>query len=146
MPVSDSPDPGQRLRSPLLSRISTNGNRGTAKSLLDHREHSIIYTSEDPPSKLPEEKKLTKDPIHVVPFNGHLLEATSRVNFAKAYPVEHNVKVLEVGTVSKDHLRKFLGYWENETEKGFPSKRSGKASGSSKNQRVTQGQGRRRHD
>jgi len=130
----------------LLSRISTNNNRGTAKPLLDHREHSIIYTSRDPPSKLPEEKNFTKDPIHVIPFDGHLLEATSRVNFAKAFPVEHNVKVLEVGTVSKEHLRKFLGYWENETEKGFPSKRSERKSGNSKNPRVTPGQGRRRHD
>lgn len=130
----------------LLSRISTYSNRGTAKDLLDQSDHSIIYTSDEPPSKLPEEKKLTKDPIRVVPVDGHPLEAASRVNFAKAFPVEHNVKVLEVGTVSTHHLRKFLGYWENETKKGFPSERSERKSESSKKQRGTPGQGRRRHD
>ena len=127
----------------LHSRISTYGDRGTAKSLVEQSEHAIIYTGDKAPTKLPEEKNLTKDPMQVVPVGGHHLEDLSRVNFAKQYPVEHNVKVLEVGRVASHHLRLFLGYWQNETMRGFPSTRSEKKIGSSKGHKATPG--RRRH-
>ena len=127
----------------LHSRISTNGDRGTAKPLIDQSEHAIIYTGDTAPRKLPEEKRLTKDPIKVVPVDGHQLEELSRVNFAKQYPVEHNVKVLEIGQVASHHLPMFLGYWQNEQEKGFPKKPPNRKSKSSKGEKSTSG--RKRH-
>jgi len=89
---------------------------------LDQNAHAIIYTGEKPPKKLPEEKRLTKDPIQVVPVGGHTLDALSRVDLAKGYPVEHTVEVLEVGSVSGGHLEKLVAYWKSEQERGFPAK------------------------
>jgi len=129
----------------LRSRVSTYGDRGTAKKNVDQSEHAIIYTGNRIPKKLPEEKRLTKDPIQVVPVGEHQLEELSRINFAKAYPVEHNVKVLEVGAVASHHLRTFRRYWQNEMEKGFLSNTE-KKTGSSTGQRATPSQGRRRHE
>jgi hypothetical protein len=118
----------------MCLRISTYSGRGTVKGGLDQNAHAIIYTGEKPPKKLPEEKRLTKDPIQVVPVGGHELEPLSRVNLAKVYPVEHNFKVLEVGRVIGGHLKRLLAYWQIETEKDFPrekdrfpNKRIGKA-------------------
>lgn len=45
---------------------------------------------------------------------GNELEALSRVNLAKVYPVEHNVEVLEVGRVTGGHLEKLLAYSKSE--------------------------------
>ena len=122
----------------ISRRISTYGDRGTAKNLVDQREHSIIYTGDTAPRKLAEEKNLTKDPIQVIALEGHELEELSRVNFAKLYPVEHNVKVLEMGKVAKNDMRTFLGYWQNETEKGFPSKSPERKRASPKSSKTTQ--------
>ena len=108
----------------MHSRISSNDNRGTAKALIDQSEHAIIYTGDRAPRRLSEEKKLIKDPIKVISVDGHQLEERSRVNFAQQYPIEHNVKVLEVGRVADRHLPMFLGYWQNEEQKGFPKKSS----------------------
>lgn len=143
MPVSvSSPQPRPNLLI-FHSRISTYGDRATAKNLVEQSEHSIIYTGDSAPHKLPEEKKLTKDPIRVVPVGEQQLEERSRVNFAKSYPIEHNVKVLEVGRVAKTHLRTLTAYWQNETEKGFPAKGLDRKTGSSKGQKATPG--RKRH-
>ena len=108
---------------------------------MQQKEHSIIYTGDKAPKKLPGEIKLSKAPIKVVPVNGQDLEPPSRVNFAKTYPIEHNVKILEVGMVAKKDLRTFLGYWQNETEQGFPERRphEGKAAPRMDNE------GRKRH-
>lgn len=121
MPVSNALSLLRTRKLILLSRISTYGDWGTTKKNVDQSEHAIIYTGDKAPKKLSEEKRLTKDPIQVVPVGGHQLEELSRINFAKAYPVEHNVKVLEVGEVASYHLRTFRRYWKNQMEKGFLS-------------------------
>ena len=63
---------------------------------------------------------MNKDPIQVIPVSQeHELHPRSRVNFGMTFPVQHNVKVLEVGMVAPGDLRKFLGYYQNEAEKDF---------------------------
>jgi hypothetical protein len=39
------------------------------------------------------------------------LDPMSRLNFKKIYTVEHNVKVMNVGKVTKDSLPVLIGYW-----------------------------------
>ena len=36
------------------------------------------------------------------------------------FPVQHNVKVLEVGMIAGSDFRKFMGYYQNEMEKDLP--------------------------
>lgn len=118
----------------LYSLISTYGGQGTAAKLADQSEHAIVYTGEKAPSRLPKEKKLTKDPIQVIPVNGQQLHETARVNCAKTYPVEHNVKVSELGMVTDHDIRLLVAYWQIETENYFPkSRRSDPKSSRSEN-------------
>ena len=59
-----------------------------------------------------------KEPIQVIPVSPeHELSPLSRVNFSLTWPVEHNVKVMEVGMVAAGDLRRFLGYYRNEAER-----------------------------
>lgn len=105
-----------------VSRISTHNGHGTVGKLMLQREHSIIYTGEEAPKKFPEEKKLNKDPIRVIPVNSsEALESASRVNYAKPYPIEHNVKVCEVGMVARTDIRKITHYYQQES--GYETER-----------------------
>ena len=100
------------------SRISTNSGRGTVKPGLDQREHAIIYTGNEAPPKLAGETSIFKEPIRVSPVSPeHELDPRSRVNFNMTFPVQHNVKVMEVGIICPNDLRRFLGYYQNEAEK-----------------------------
>lgn len=110
-------------------RISTYAGRGTARIPTAQSEHSIIYTGDSPPEKLWEEKKLLKDPIRVIPVGDRELDARARVNYAKSYPIEHNVKVLEIGRVDPKNIKRLTTHWIQETEKGFPPKGSDRKSG-----------------
>ncbi len=48
------------------------------------------------------------------------LDRLARVNFAKMYTVEHNVKVMPVGQVSKSSQNLLRGYWMREVEREEP--------------------------
>ena len=82
--------------------IMSYGNRGTTKPGVHAGDHAIIYTSSDP-VWMAGETGMTKAPIKVVP-NGpqHKLDSTSRLNYAKVYTVECNVKVWFIGRVHQD--------------------------------------------
>ncbi|MCJ1237387.1 hypothetical protein MMC14_005372 [Varicellaria rhodocarpa] len=97
-------------------QISTHGGRATTKKGLNQAEHTIVYTGSEIPQKIKGETNLRKDAINIIPINPkEKLDALSRVNLAKTYPVEHNVKVKEVGKVNAAHLKKLVGYWKNLT-------------------------------
>ena len=123
------------------SRISTHGGQGAVGKLINQKEHGIVYTSENPPRKLAGEKNLYKDPIRIVATDAsQYLDPLSRIHYAKPYPVEHNVKVREVGMVSQRDHRKVLGYYQ--LESGYetereperrPERRPPRESGSSTN-------------
>jgi hypothetical protein len=74
-------------------------------------EHGIIHTTADAPEQLPGEM-LTKYPLRVLATASETLEATSRVNYGKAYAVEHNVKVCDIGMVVEEHRYLLSSYFD----------------------------------
>jgi hypothetical protein len=97
---------------PMSSPIQTYNNQGATKRGLVMSDHGIIYTTLSTPAQLRGED-LTKFSIRVQPANGEHLELTSRVNYGKAYAVEHNVKVFEVGMVLEDHRYLIKEYFDS---------------------------------
>jgi hypothetical protein len=47
------------------------------------------------------------------------MEPTSRLRFGKIHSIEWNVKVREIGVVSRKHMSKLLAYHQEEEGKGF---------------------------
>lgn len=111
----NSPENQSDERSELTAtrQISTNGGQGAAKIGLKQGEHTIAYTSDVAPRPLLDEIYLTKDPIRINPVNqAEKLDEKSRINLCKVYPVEHNVKVCEVGMVASADIRKLTAYYK----------------------------------
>jgi hypothetical protein len=80
--------------------------------------HAIIYMNNEQPARLAAETELTKDPIAVVPAGpDQKLDQLSRVNFAKMYTVEHNVKVMSVGTVAPKSMPTLKVYFKEEFDR-----------------------------
>lgn len=81
-----------------------------------------MYTSAEVPSKLSSETHLHKIPIKIDLANpSEKLDAVSRINLGKAFPVEHNVKVCEVGEITGHHLRILLQYYYSEAARRLQS-------------------------
>lgn len=81
----------------------TYGNQGTAKSGAKYKDHAIIYTGSQAPQELPDENKLLKKPVRVDTYSdSDSLSIASRVNYAKLYTIEHNIKVCFIGKIHKD--------------------------------------------
>lgn len=60
-------------------------------------------------------ESLTKEPIAIQlaePWSS--IDRASRVRFGKAYPVEMNVKVRDIGNVIPDDLSKLIAYYREE--------------------------------
>jgi hypothetical protein len=72
----------------------------------------VIHTSTPAPNLLPGEY-LTKYSIQIIPTAQEYLELESRVNYGKAYAVEHNVKVLDVGMVLDTHRYLIQKYFDS---------------------------------
>ncbi|MCJ1265487.1 hypothetical protein MMC22_005367 [Lobaria immixta] len=102
--------------------ISTNKGQGAAKKGLRQEEHTIVYTSPEAPLKLASETRLHKTPIKIDLVNpSEKLDPCSRLNLGKFYPVEHNVRVCEVGEITGPHKRLLLHYSNSEVTKRFSS-------------------------
>lgn len=100
--------------------ISTNSGKGAAKKGLRQEEHTIVYTTAEAPPRLPSETHLHKEPIKVDPVDSsEKLDTLSRLNLGKPYPVEHNVKVCEVGEIKGRHKRTLLQYHRSEMSKNL---------------------------
>ena len=98
-------------------QISTYGGRATTKKGLNQSEHTIVYTGEQAPARIRGETKLLLHPVNVIPVNQEMrLDPLSRVNLGETYPVEHNVKVKEIGRVNPAHLKRLIGYWKRITD------------------------------
>lgn len=90
----------------LVRPILTYGRQGLGKPGIHPEYHSIIYSTRDPP-------ELDFTPYLVpVRFEGknarHKLDICSLINYAKIYPVEHNVKVQFIGWIAADSQRNFV--------------------------------------
>ncbi|OBT74595.1 hypothetical protein VF21_06399 [Pseudogymnoascus sp. 05NY08] len=90
--------------------ILTYSNQGTAKPGVKAQHHAIIYSSKRPPSELSGEPELLNVPIRIeMASPADRLVPESRLNYAKVYTVEHNVKVHFIGRVHKDSSSTFKG-------------------------------------
>jgi hypothetical protein len=79
----------------------TYGGQATLKPGVKPEDHTIIYTSDRP--KLKPGEYLTNKALRMVPDNPReRLDPASRMNYAKLYTVEHNVKVYFIGQI---HLK-----------------------------------------
>jgi len=87
----------------LCLPILTYSGQGTLKRGVHASDHAVIYTDKSKgPTMLPREC-LTKAALRMEPENSrHKLHLASRVNYAKVYTVEHNVKVQFIGTLARN--------------------------------------------
>ena len=102
--------------------INTYNGQGVTKAGLsehDRQAHSIIYMTDTLPFCLQAEEQylLINKAIAVEKASyDQKLDPMSRLNFKKIYTVEHNVKVMNVGQVTKESLPVLLGYWRKSLE------------------------------
>jgi len=100
--------------------IQTYNNQGVAKKDVIKGNHAIIHTGRVPPEPNADEspniaagERAMLQPIRVVANKkADTMDRMSRVDFAKIYTVEHNVKVYDFGRVHEDH-RAFLRHQFN---------------------------------
>lgn len=90
----------------------TYGGQGTLKRGVHPDCHAIIYTSKSPEMKHGE--RITKKPVKMDPMTPRdKLDPASRINYAKVYTVEHNVKVYFVGKVVDKHEQRVVTDYNN---------------------------------
>ncbi len=89
----------------LCCPIQTYQKRGTTKSHTNLDSHAIVYVAGSEPKLLPEEEwpRMGNFPV-VVEDKSVTIDQSSRLNFGKVYTVEHNIKVRNVGKISKELL------------------------------------------
>ncbi|KAK0118622.1 hypothetical protein ONS96_011712 [Cadophora gregata f. sp. sojae] len=82
--------------------INTYSKQGVTKHGVHAEDHTIAYSEKKPVYFHGErDKGLTKTPIKIVCSARHKLDERSRLNYAKTYTVEYNVKVCFIGKVDK---------------------------------------------
>ncbi|KAL4882098.1 hypothetical protein BJY04DRAFT_188020 [Aspergillus karnatakaensis] len=95
--------------------ITTYNGRGLAKQGIDPSKHAVIYMSNTDPMVAANEPPMPKEPIGVDPDRpDEGLHHMSRINFGEMYTVEHNVKILPIGRISKDSMPRFIEYASEE--------------------------------
>jgi hypothetical protein len=86
-----------------LRPIMTYRAQGTNKNGVRANHHAIIYTEQPNMMYGEGERGLTRRPIRVIPSEPqHKLDPASRLNYAKIYTVEHNVKVWFIGKLAPE--------------------------------------------
>jgi hypothetical protein len=106
----------------LCIPINTYNGQGVLKkgfNRQDQRAHAIIHMDDTAPGSTSkqEESLMTKTPIAVHPAaTDQKLHIMSRLNFAKIYSVQWNVKVMNVGKVTEGSMGLFIGYWRNQLD------------------------------
>jgi hypothetical protein len=101
--------------------ILTYGMQGVLKYGVHPEDHAVVYTGKKNGPYLlhGEEGLMTKDPIRIeMNTPSERLDPLSRLNFAKLYTVEHNVKVSFIGRVAKNYERALMVAY-NETHPPF---------------------------
>lgn len=88
------------LLTQMYSPIFTYGNRACKKRGIKPEKHGIIYMRGQKAKLLEGEPKLGFPPVKVdLTMEGEKLSKESRVNYSKLVTVEHNVKVMFIGTI-----------------------------------------------
>jgi hypothetical protein len=87
--------------------ISTYGHKGVGKNGVHVEDHAVIFTGKKP---FMTEEEITKglgarQPISVVPDSPRgKLDKMSRLNYAKPYTVEYNIKVWFIGRIAEKSM------------------------------------------
>lgn len=88
----------------------TYGRQGLTKSGAQPEHHAAIYSEKAVTYK---DENLTLRSVMVEMFEKReKLDDMSRINYAKVYTIEYNVKVLFIGRVIKDHIARLLGDYQ----------------------------------
>jgi hypothetical protein len=81
------------------------------KKGLHPETHAVIFTGKGPVTQPGE--KLTKKSIRMLPNSEReKLDHASRINYAKVYTVEHNVKVFFIGSIAPKYEQRFLSEYQ----------------------------------
>lgn len=97
--------------------IFTYNERGTLKQGCKASEHAIVYLVGSTPTLLEGETGITKKPIGIVPIDSTVqMHIASRIRFGKVYPIEWNVKVKDLGSVSRGDMENLWTYFCNERD------------------------------
>jgi hypothetical protein len=73
--------------------------------------------SDTRPSRLPAETDMNKKPIAVdKASHDQRLDAMSRINYARVHTVNWNVKVMNVGKVTRESMPSLITYWKGQLE------------------------------
>ena len=104
--------PGSTNTDASSSRITTLSGQGVGKKLpAAQYDYVMIHSSEPPPSKQEGEIHMTRDPIAAKKYPGfHDFHECCRVDLGIVYPIAYSNRVVEVGFVKKQSLRKLLRY------------------------------------
>jgi len=92
----------------MIRPILTYRRQGTSKPGVKPQDHAIIYTEDknnkgEKPTEAPGEEKLYNVPIRMNPRTPRdQLDPLSRLNYAKVYTIEYNVKVCFIGEIAED--------------------------------------------
>jgi hypothetical protein len=97
--------------------ISTYGGRGCAKPGLVKWQHAIIYTGRNAPlstEEMPADGEYgMMASIQVrARSSGERMYPSARINFAKLYTVEHNIKVYDFGDVRERDISRLIAQWD----------------------------------
>ncbi|KAE8447978.1 hypothetical protein EG329_009901 [Mollisiaceae sp. DMI_Dod_QoI] len=97
--------------------ILTYRHQATTKWGVKREDHAIIYTGAKPPAPLPGESSLLESVQVTGKTPRDMLLPESRINYAKIYTVEHNVKVFFIGWIAEGSQRRvvtdFDAVWYN---------------------------------
>jgi len=93
-------------------RISTYSGQATTKPGVAAHQHAAIILQGSQVVMHEKGERLSKQPIEIKVEEADIdVSAMSRVNFAKPYTVEHNVKVRRIGRVVGDSVKRLERYF-----------------------------------
>lgn len=108
----------QADRSCTCLPVTTYDGRGYKKRGINLNDHGLIYNSRDPPAPI---RGITKEPLRIILSKGaEKLCNPSYLNYGRAYTVETNVKVKDVGDLDTESRRLLRAYYREVHFRDFP--------------------------
>ncbi|CAN9461435.1 unnamed protein product [Alternaria alternata] len=97
----------------LCLPIQTYGGQATTKPGVNPQDHAAVVAENDQVKYLPNEAELAKMPLYIKVENASTgpIDPASRINFAKIYTVEYNVKVWKIGRIVTDSVWRMEQYF-----------------------------------
>ncbi|CAN9239027.1 unnamed protein product [Alternaria alternata] len=97
----------------LCLPIQTYGGQATTKPGVIPQDHAAVVAENDQVKYLPHEAGISKTPLYIKVENASTgpIDPASRINFAKIYTVEYNVKVWKVGRIVSDSVWRMEQYF-----------------------------------